>query len=166
MITVTRNRLPDTRMRSRTYADRETRITDACIDPPGGPVRGTRVARPSDLEDVLRQAAERRRTRLASLFLGRVYDPSAAEKPHKASDLIFEFFRSPLTRNSFDVCNRVLAELDTNRLTPTQSVAVLSVTLVAKSHLAQRSGFYARALETLARERGSTRATQLLSKYR
>ena len=84
-------------------------------------------------------------------WLGEVYSLVAHGRIDAAIDIVFREFDSLFLRGRFDTSDGILRTIDLKRMDSNLTVAVLSVTLPAKSRLPNRARFLARAEARLSR---------------
>ena len=99
-------------------------------------------------------------------FCDTVYLLSDADKVRQAIDVIFQTINKILNRCNFQLCDRILGEIDVQRLSSPLMVGFLSITLASKEFLVARPNFYARVHEKLTSERGLEATNRLLGKYK
>ncbi len=84
-------------------------------------------------------------------FLRRVHGMSDVQDENAALDEVVERFEGWLEAGDWWACNKALAAADVNRLLPTVSLGILSMTLVEKNRLsASRPTFYRRLRRRIA----------------
>jgi hypothetical protein len=99
-------------------------------------------------------------------FCEKVYVLSDVGEIRQGIDVIFQTINKVLNRCSFQLCDKILGEVNVQRLSSPLMVGFLSITLASKEFLVARPNFYARVHEKLVEERGLEAANRLLNKYK
>ncbi len=101
--------------------------------------------------------------------LREIHALAESNRVRQAASRIMEYTDGLLLESRFDVCGRLLSQIDVERLSiyPTLLVAFLGITLGAKEKLGRtREDFYSRAESALSRELGRIRAERILRRFR
>ena len=98
-----------------------------------------------------------------STFLDEVYGLAGNGEEDRAIDVIFEHVNGLLIEGRFDVCDRILAEVDIARIPPVLMISFLTITAAAKPQLHNRDSFFRNVAGVIARERGERAAERLLN---
>ena len=94
-----------------------------------------------------------------------VYVIAEAGFVREALDAVFQRMNALLTSGKFTVADKMLAQADVERLSPTLLVGFLSITLASSKFLIERPQFYAKVNARIRAERGPEAAARLLNKY-
>jgi hypothetical protein len=110
-----------------------------------------------------RSAAESEQAKRVKRFMHRLHAMSDVRDENAALDEVIECFAGWLEENDWEACNKVLAEADVDRLLPTVSLGLLSMTLVEKDRLsAVRPTFLKRVRRRLIADYGEAEANYTL----
>ena len=96
-------------------------------------------------------------------FLNHLDDLIQNEEPRRAIDAIFQQFNALLLAGNFDLCDKILAKVDLERVPPLLLASFLTITAAAKDKLPYRATFYREARRRVEAQRGSDGADRLLS---
>jgi len=99
-------------------------------------------------------------------FLQSIYRLNKQGLNHLAIDEILRFFDDALLAGNLVDCREALRQIDEGELSASMMKTVLVITGKAKSWLPERTEFFARAMEVLAKERGREAAERILNKHR
>jgi len=113
------------------------------------------------------QKEEKEDARIAS-FLEQVYAQAESNQVRRAAAKIMEYTDDLLLNGRFDVCGRLLGNVNISRLSkyPTLLVAFLGITLGAKNKLGwSREGFYSSVKVALGRKLTEDRAERILRQF-
>ena len=83
--------------------------------------------------------------------LSMIYDLVTSNKTDDAMDLLYDVVDELLSAHSFPICERMLTNIDLDRLNADLLIGVLSITLPAKNALPARAQFLQRVEQRLAR---------------
>jgi len=97
----------------------------------------------------------------ADAFVAELYRNIEAGDENSAIRLVYNRFYRARMSCDLRLCDRILADVDEKRLTPTLLVAILTVTAPVKN-LNERASFYQRAEEEIARLRGAEACKRIL----
>jgi hypothetical protein len=98
------------------------------------------------------------------LGLYRVYCLCEEQKIDQALDEVFERIDGLLSASRFEECDRLLDQVDVNRLNSHLLVGFLTITAAARHKLTARERLYTRVAQALRRLKGEQYAAQLLSR--
>lgn len=99
----------------------------------------------------------------AANFLDGLYGLTAAGKEDDAIDEVIDCFDDLLARKEFGLCETILRLADINRIAPSVSLAILSMTVIEKNALVKRPAFISRLRLNLINSRGPKEAAELLA---
>ena len=96
------------------------------------------------------------------LFLSRLTKMVREGNEKDAMRFIYEYLYELRMDKDFDLCDRILEDIDEKALSPTLLVAVLTITAPLKASLNHRATFYSRAKSAIEAVRGVEAAGQIL----
>ena len=96
-------------------------------------------------------------------LLTTIYGLDQQRDEDHAIDVIFERMNSLLVEGRFNVCDRILAEVDLAKIPPVLMVSLLTITAAARTKLKHRAQFFSHVQAALARQRGAKAANRLLA---
>lgn len=110
--------------------------------------------------------SEDERTQIARV-LENVYFLAECDQPRLAAARIMDYLDDWQLSGAFTTCDHFLKLVDVARLkkSPTTLVALLGITVAAKSKLPARDRLYSRAMQVLAESLGPDRAASILGRF-
>lgn len=95
-------------------------------------------------------------------FLDRVYDLAEKSQSRRAIDVIFLHMNTLLMDGKFHVCDRILSEVDLQKIPPMLMTSFLTITAAARKKLPHRPMFYRNVRRLVEAKRGPASADRLL----
>jgi hypothetical protein len=97
-------------------------------------------------------------------FLDRVHRLDRAEDLQAATDQVYDLFDRLLSEQAFEICDRVLMQVDVGKFSTSLLRSFLTITAAAKGQLKARAGFFTQVEAEMIRQRGAETTKRLLSR--
>ena len=112
--------------------------------------------------ETLREEEESKETENSSSFLSCLYRTIEEGKENTAMQFIYKYFYNIRMRKDYKLCDRILRDVDEQRLDPFLLVTILTITAPLKQFLNQRIPFYSKAKKAISALHGSEKTERTL----